>query len=208
MLLDCAILIGNETEDINLEGRSKRAYVTWLISAIFLLAIGGTVGIADDHLTPAVSAALNAQWGYNLGAGAAISALLSYSDGKNPQDALEALKATETLTVQELYGIAAETLKEKLWLMVAGSHTGDASCDAALPELDIQFTQAKSSLFRAAEAYKDKGKFTALAILLDGTHRADGGATRLNAQNIYRGCFSVNPDKLFHAVQDVVGMNH
>jgi hypothetical protein len=198
---------------------TRRVYLNASTAAVLAMAACNFVR-ADDLLTPDVTRALNAQWATPLGAENAIRALEAYGTGKNPTGALTILVAGQTNAVQELYGIAAGSLKKDFWTLVAGSHEGFPSCDAVSPMLVLHYAAKKTSLADAAKAYRDKGEFVGLAVLLKASPLTSPApppppapppavplpATRAAAQMIYRACFSVSPQALFKAIEETIAI--
>ena len=165
---------------------------------------------ADDLLTSDVKGTLNSQWASAAGSEAAIIALKTYGTGKNGKDALKILEEGQPDKVKELYNVAADSLGEEFWLLVAGAYNGSPSCDAVVLKIRAQYKSNKKSLADASKAYREKSPFTGLAVLL-GDAPLDSPPTpptRTAAQEIYRGCFAISPQALFKAVEEAVAIKH
>jgi hypothetical protein len=160
---------------------------------------------AQDPLTNDVSMDLNNQWATVQGTETAIRALEAYGSKKDGAAALKILESDQPLPVKLRYKTAFESMKESFWRLVAGSHTPFASCDAATPQIVAQYGIDIRSLAATSKAYREENEYTALAKLLKAAPNPPPGS-RLASQNIYRGCFSISPQALFHAVDVAIAV--
>src|SRR5208283_55539 len=160
---------------------------------------------AQDPLTRDVSIDLNNQWGNAQGTETAIRAVQAYGAKKAGAAALKILESDQPVAVKLRYKTAFESMKEDFWRLVAGSHTGFASCDTATPQIVAQYGIDIRSLAAATKAYREDSEYTALAKLLKAAPSPPSGS-RLAAQNIYRGCLSISPQALFHAVEETIAV--
>jgi len=192
--------------------KCPRIFAQFCAVTAFICVGALTVARPQDLVTAPATAALNAEWADPNGSELAIRALEAYGKAKNVEAALAVLKSGQVApTDPDLYDIAATSFGEKFWRMVAGAHTGAASCDAVGPILNQQFSGDKKSLSKTAQTYRDSGDYAALAILLRYTPAvpaagANPALTVFQARAIYRGCFSISPSVLFLRVEESLGI--
>jgi len=181
-----------------------------------LVAIGIFCGYAaaqaQDILRPTITGELAAEWGTETKFVLCVKAIRLHGQGSDDL-ALQALSDHETAAVQTHYKIAKGLTD--FWDIVAGAGTPppgvaiDCSVDLS-NTLDLQFAVAPGAL---ADADDDSGKSTFLALsdllmkIPPGGIPVPGGApvSRNTVANVYRRCFSVDPNNMFNMVKCKLG---